>query len=47
MFAIGTGLDSLLTYGMFYWYIRKENLTILGPKDTKVTTDPCTQQGDD
>jgi Na+-driven multidrug efflux pump len=31
MFAMGIGLDSLLTYGMFCWFLKRENMTILGP----------------
>jgi Na+-driven multidrug efflux pump len=45
MFAIATGVDSLLTYGMFYWYIRKENLTILVPTNIESTTVTGSQQG--
>ncbi len=29
MFAIGTALDSILTYGMFVWMLRKRNIKIL------------------
>ncbi|MFA7157429.1 MAG: MATE family Na+-driven efflux transporter [Bacilli bacterium] len=28
MFAIGTALDSILTYGMFWWYLKKRNIKI-------------------
>jgi Na+-driven multidrug efflux pump len=32
MFAFGTGLDSILTYGIFAWMLKKENLSIV-PND--------------
>ncbi|WP_256368453.1 hypothetical protein [Mycoplasma sp. OR1901] len=29
MFAGGTAVDSVLTYGMFYWVLKKRNINIL------------------
>jgi hypothetical protein len=29
MFAAGIAFDSLLTYGMFYWMLKKKNILIL------------------